>query len=83
MTVDKIPGDTKLRFSWSESCSSNVTDYSIHEGFIGFWYNHKERTCSTNGNTTWDLEPNPNPRYYLIVPLSDVSEGSYGTSTLR
>ena len=81
LTINKIPGSERIALSWGESCSSNVTNYAIHEGHIGFWYNHKERRCSTGGQTSWDLIPRNNSRYYLIVPINDVAEGSYGTDS--
>lgn len=81
LTINKVPGDTQIELNWGASCSSNLTDYAIFEGRIGNWYSHKERRCSTNGGTSWDFNARNGNRYYLIVPVNEVAEGSYGTDS--
>jgi ELWxxDGT repeat protein len=68
-----------LTLSWSApSCAEGVNDYEVYEGFLGSWYSHTSRQCTTNGLTSVDL-PSPSASvYYLVVPRSESMEGSYG-----
>lgn len=74
-----LPGGLDL--SWGASCSPQVSDYSVHEGTLGFWYNHTARVCSTGGSTSAAIAPGGGGRYYLIVPMAGGREGSYGTAS--
>jgi hypothetical protein len=73
------PGDLDLE--WSPSCGPSVTDYSVHEGTLGSWYSHNEVACTTAGATATTIGPGDGSRYYLVVPLDDTREGSYGVDS--
>jgi glucose/arabinose dehydrogenase len=73
---------TDLDLVWSPSCGPTATDYSVHEGALGSWYSHNEILCTTAGATEATITPGAGDRYYLVVPLDDLSEGSYGTDSL-
>lgn len=70
------PGQVVL--TWSASCSVDASEYSVHEGTLKVWYAHSPRACSTAGMFSWTLTPASGNRYFLIVPLTDDDEGSYG-----
>jgi len=72
---------TDLDLSWGASCSAAATDYSIHEGSIGSWYDHTSIVCSTAGALSYTITPAAFSAYYLIVPLSASAEGSYGVDS--
>ena len=38
-------------------------------------------TCSTGGATDAEIFAAPESSYYLVVPLNDANEGSYGQTT--
>src|SRR5207247_427407 len=67
-----------LDLDWSPSCSATATDYSVHEGALGSWSNHDAVLCTTGGATATSLSPSAGSRYFLVVPLDPVREGSYG-----
>ena len=72
-----------LTLSWGASCSVGASDYAIYEGVIGDFASHVWRDCSDDGGDfVEELTPSPGSRYYLIVPLGEGSEGSYGQSSL-
>jgi len=68
-----------LDLGWEASCTGGASDYAIFEGTLGDWDSHVEIDCSDDGG---DLEESvlsaAGDRYYLVVPLSGSSEGSYG-----
>jgi glucose/arabinose dehydrogenase len=74
------PADIDL--DWSPSCGATAADYSVHEGILGDWYSHNAVLCTTAGATQATIGPGSGNRYYLIVPLDDLREGSYGTDSL-
>jgi hypothetical protein len=67
-----------ITLSWGPSCSATDTDYAIYEGTIGNFTSHTSRFCTTDGATTKTFVPAAARSYYLVVPLNEVSEGSYG-----
>lgn len=73
------PADLDL--DWAPGCGS-PSDYSIHEGILGDWYSHQAVLCTTQGATAATITPGASSRYYLIVPLDRMHEGSYGAGTL-
>jgi hypothetical protein len=80
--VDKsvlAPG--QLDLAWAPSCSAAATDYAVYEGTLGNWYSHDPLLCTTGGASTATLTPGAGDRYYLVVPESDVREGSFGTDS--
>jgi hypothetical protein len=66
--------------SWGASCGGG-TDYTVHEGTIGTWYSHQAVACTTNGVTSVTVTPGPASNYYLVVPVTDQAEGSYGSDS--
>lgn len=71
-------GDIDL--TWDTSCLTTVSDYSIHEGTIGNWYSHNSINCSTGTNSA-TITPGSGNTYYLVVPLNEQFEGSYGVDS--
>ena len=84
---DAVPG-TPLRMSkasggmvsltWAASCSTVDTDYEIYEGFVGAYYSHFSKLCTTGSATSVSFSPGVLDRYYLVVPTDGTEEGSYG-----
>jgi hypothetical protein len=72
---------SNLDLTWGASCSAGASDYSIHEGVLGEWYSHGSLSCSTGGATAATITPSPFGRYYLVVPINPLREGSYGTDS--
>jgi hypothetical protein len=64
--------------SWGQSCSDAANDYTVHQGSIGNWYSHQPVKCSTGDVPGTTLTPAAVSSYYLIVPITDDAEGSYG-----
>jgi hypothetical protein len=74
-------GGLELVFNWAPSCESGAVDYAIYEGELGVWYSHEQADCSDdNGDFTEVLSPRSGNTYYVVVPLTATSEGSYGES---
>lgn len=67
-----------VHLMWGSSCLAAANDYSVHEGILGSFYSHASRSCTTGGGAQFDLTPLPGSRYFLIVPVSEAAEGSYG-----
>jgi len=79
LQVDKSGTPGRLTLSWPPSCSSGAVDYAIYEGTIGSYYSHVLKDCTDNGgDRVEDIVPQTVDSYYLVVPLSATSEGSYG-----
>ena len=54
-------------------------DYEVYEGSLDGMYDHDPVYCTTGGQTTSVLEPDPeHDTYYLVVPTNASQEGSYG-----
>jgi hypothetical protein len=79
LTVRKFPNGN-LRVSWDPSCGvdANDIDYALYEGLIGDFTSHVPVTCGTGGALSVLFTPGSGNRYYLAVPRSVNSEGSYG-----
>ncbi|MCP3980722.1 MAG: hypothetical protein GY716_15580 [bacterium] len=81
LQVDKS-GVGDLLLNWPASCSPSATDYAVYEGLVGDWYGHTRRLCSDDlSDRTVELTPGTGSRYYLVVPLDETSEGSFGFAT--
>ena len=91
--LDASPGETSaaltiskdsvqpnlLDLGWGATCAASGVDYAVYEGTLGSFYDHGSVACSTGGSTSLDdLTPGGGSHYYLIVPLSASSEGTYG-----
>ncbi len=77
-TIGKGPG-SDIMLTWDDSsCATGTTDYAIHEGVLGSFASHASMLCSTGGVTAWQITPDSENSYYLVVPVSETMEGSYG-----
>lgn len=83
VTVKKAaspPGDLVL--SWAVASGWSVNDYAIYEGTLGSWYSHTSKVCTDAGHDlTEQFTPASGNTYYIVVPLNDNAEGSYGTDS--
>jgi hypothetical protein len=79
LLLDKGPG-TRLQLSWGASCLTSDVDYEIYQGTLGDFGSHDPLFCSTGGMTQKLISPAAGNTFYLIVPASTTSEGSYGSS---
>ena len=77
LTATKGVG-TSVTLNWLPSCSSADTNYEVYEGSIGSWYSHVPVACTTSGAKTLTFGAASGDRYYLVVPTSGTTEGSYG-----
>jgi len=78
LRLAKTPGSPSLELTWGASCEAAAGDYSVHEGELGAFYTHTALVCSTSGALSATVTPSLGDRYYLVVPLTDDAEGSYG-----
>lgn len=69
---------SELQLSWQPSCSTDDDDYAVYGGELGAFTSHTIETCSTGGATSASLPMPDDSRYYLVVPLDGLDEGSYG-----
>jgi hypothetical protein len=86
-----VPTDTPLllakaeggepHLSWGSSCLASDVDYEVYQGFLGDFAVHAPLTCSTGGLTEITVSLPLGDKYYLVVPTSTTSEGSYGRSS--
>jgi len=76
-----MSGGLTLSLTWASSCLATDIDYEVYEGQIGDFTSHKPRLCSTGGQTSAAFKPGAGSTYYLVVPRSRSSEGSYGTNS--
>jgi len=76
-----MAGGLTLGLSWGPSCLATDIDYEVYEGQIGDFTSHKARLCSTGGQTSAEFIPDWGSTYYLVVPRSQSSEGSYGKTS--
>jgi hypothetical protein len=85
LRIARPPGagePSSLMLEWSATCTSGASDYAIYEGVLGSWYSHAQIDCTDDGADLQEtVAPSPGNRYYLVVPLSAVNEGSYGTDS--
>jgi hypothetical protein len=78
-TLSIATSGTDLLLTWEPACPAS--DYAIYEGTIGDFTSHAPRICSTGGATSWTLSPPSGSVYYIIVPLNESAEGSYGITS--
>ncbi len=64
--------------TWSASCAAGYEDYAVYRGTLGDFDSHAPVTCSSGGSTRWTVSGDDGDRYYLVVPRTIDSEGSYG-----
>lgn len=67
-----------------DSCGAVETQYVLYEGTLAGHYDHERRgACpALEYFSISNFTPLPGDSYYLVVPLSDTAEGSYGTNSL-
>jgi hypothetical protein len=75
--VATLDGGATLDLDWGPSCGSPI-DYAVYEGAVGSWYSHVPAACSTYAKTSVSIAPGGGNRYYLVVPLTQGEEGTYG-----
>lgn len=81
LKIAKASG-SQLRLTWDPSCSGNATDYGIYMGTLGNFTSHTTLDCSDGGGDRSELETMPaGNKYFLVVPLTTLEEGSYGSSS--
>ena len=68
----------QIDLSWGPSCMATDVDYAVYEGDLTAFPSHAPALCSTGGVTSASILPVFGAAYYLVVPLSGTSEGSYG-----
>lgn len=82
LRVSRVPGSGELLLSWSPSPSAGALDYGIYEGATGNWSSHVSVDCRDDGSDRVErIAPGAGNRYYLVVPLNDDTEGSYGLAS--
>jgi hypothetical protein len=74
----KKAGGSSLTLDWFPSCSAADTNYEVYEGLLGSWASHVPVACSTAGAITLTFPAATADSYYLVVPTSGPTEGSYG-----
>jgi len=70
-----------LSLSWGGSCSAGAVDYEVYEGALSSFTSHTSLLCSTSGATTAVITPSSSSDYYLVVPATSSTEGSYGKNS--
>ncbi len=74
-------GDGRIDLSWGAGCGAGVVAYAVYEGAVGDGFrSHAPVHCSVP-DSPFSLTPSPGDRYYLVVPVSLETEGSYGVSS--
>ncbi len=69
-----------LDMEWSASCDA-ADDYAIYEGPIGPTSAFTAATCTTGGALAATIVSTSFARAFVVVPLDDSSEGSYGATS--
>jgi len=77
LTIDKADFD-QIVAMWDNSCAASDVEYALYEGVIGDFESHVPVVCNTGGATIWPFDAGAGNRYYLVVPQTPTSEGSYG-----
>lgn len=73
---------TGVALTWTDSCGAPAARAGIHLGIIGDYYSHYTVGCDyTSGSATLTWLQVQGPRYFLVVPVSDNREGSYGVDS--
>jgi hypothetical protein len=77
------PGSVVL--TWGPACNDAAVpgqDYAVYRGTIGRWTDLTGLTCTTGRRTTWLIENPPADSFWVVVPQTSSSEGSYGQSSM-
>jgi hypothetical protein len=82
LLLRKAGAAADLALLWSEGCSPDAIDATVHEGAIGSWYSHDALACDTGGAlVNAVVTPGAGDRYFLVVPVTATDEGSYGVDS--
>ena len=82
LRVSKEGPTGRIVLEWFPSCSADATDYAVFEGLLGQWYTHSPVTCTdTAADFREVITPSAGDTYYLLVPLDQATEGSYGVDS--
>ena len=80
ISVERL-GMGQLRIRWQAGLCDGADDYGIHEGTLGSWYSHTAMAGQCSDASPFfeaDVLAAPGNTYYLVVPNTASSEGSYG-----
>jgi len=77
LMVDHADGG-RIALSWGVSCGALDTDFIIYESEAPDMRDAVPLTCSTAGARSMTLDPPAGTVFYLVVPRSGSSEGSWG-----
>ncbi len=83
LMLAKVQG-AGIRLSWGASCVSSDSDYAVYEGLLGNFVSHVpvgDSFCTTQGMQQLTITPASGNRYYIVVPLGEAHEGSYGAAS--
>jgi hypothetical protein len=76
------PGSLVL--SWGAPCNDAAVpnqDYAVYQGTLGAWTTLTSLTCTTGGSRSWLIDAAGPNLFWLVVPQTAASEGSYGVSS--
>jgi plastocyanin len=77
-------GGANITASWGASCSTGANNYALYEGdlpIVGGVYTHAGKACNIGNVTTTSFTTTKENAYYLLVPETATTEGSYGRSS--
>jgi hypothetical protein len=80
LLVDRIGSEVVL--TWSASCVSSDTDFSVYVGPMNQYGLHEPITCTTTGLLEHRFLPPTGDNYFIVVPHNGAKEGSHGTRNL-
>ncbi len=79
LTVRKSTGG-KIQVAWDQSCGASDIDYEVYQGTLGGGFkSHVPLTCTTGGLRFHLFVPAAGDLYFIAVPKTETSEGSYGS----
>ncbi len=76
------PGSVRL--TWDPPCNETAVpgqDFAVYQGSVGSWSSYTSLTCTTGHDRSWLIENPPTGVFWLIVPQTAMSEGSYGQTS--
>lgn len=75
-----VPAGT-VALTWGDPCNLATTpgqDFGVYRGVMGAFQTYSSLTCSTAGGNGYTAEDGTGDAFYLVVPSTTPSEGSYG-----
>lgn len=67
----------QIALDWSAACGP-ATDYATYEGQLENLASAVPKSCTSGGATQYAFAPATGNRFYLVAPLANGREGSYG-----